>query len=211
MQTAEISARNLRLFLQFLIENTDAKRIHIIGYSAGTRVVTSALHQLALLKGSQTGSSDGGRIGQVVLIGSDYDRQRWVAAVADGLLDVSETLTIYVSPYDDALGLSELVFGVESLGKLETDPIPEKARNWLETNERLYFVDVTGVAGSNTRGGHSYFQTSPWISSDVLATLLYGLTPEERGLIRGPNALSWSFPSNYDVGLKSVIEGQRSR
>ncbi len=134
-----------------------------------------------------------------------------MAAVADGLLQVPETLTIYVSPYDSALGLSEMVFGVESLGKLESDPMPDKVRDWLRTNERLYFVDVSGVAGSDARNGHSYFQTSPWISSDVLATLLYELTPAERGLVRRSGALSWSFPAGYDVALKSAIDAQESR
>ncbi|MDJ0926108.1 MAG: alpha/beta hydrolase [Gammaproteobacteria bacterium] len=210
-QTAEISARNLRLLLQFLMENTDVERIHIIGYSAGTRVVIGALNQLALMQTGQSESTTKGRIGQVAIVGSDYDRQRWVAAVADGLLQVPETLTIYVSPYDDALGLSELVFGGARLGKLETDPVSETVRDWLISNERLYFVDVTGVVGSETRNGHAYFQTSPWISSDILATLLYGLTPAERGLVRKTDALSWSFPPQYDVGLKAIIEAQASQ
>lgn len=211
VQTAEISARNLRLFLQFLTENTNVERIHIIGYSAGTRVVIGALHQLALLQGGQSGSPEGGRIGQVVLVGSDYDRQRWIAEVADGLLRVPETLTIYVSPNDDALGLSELVFGGERLGSLDTDQVPSNVREWIASNDRLFFVDVTGVAGSDARNGHAYFQTSPWISSDILATLLYGLAPAERGLVRKNGALSWSFPAEYDVGLRSVIEAQVSR
>lgn len=210
-QTAEISARNFRLLLQFLIENTDVERIHIIGYSAGTRVVIGALNQLALMQTGQSDSTTRGRIGQVAIVGSDYDRQRWVAAVADGLLQVSETLTIYVSPYDDALGLSELVFGEARLGKLETDPVSETVQDWLISNERLNFVDVTGVVGSETRNGHAYFQTSPWISSDILATLLYGLAPAERGLVRRTNALSWSFPPDYDVGLKAIIEAQASQ
>ncbi len=211
VQTAEISARNLRLFLQFLTENTNVERIHIIGYSAGTRVVIGALHQLALLQSTLSGSPEGGRIGQVVLVGSDYDRQRWIAAVADGLLRVPETLTIYVSPNDDALGLSKLVFGGERLGSLNTDQVPSNVREWIASNDRLFFVDVTGVAGSDARNGHAYFQASPWISSDILATLLYGLTPAERGLIRKNGALSWSFPADYDVGLKSVIDDQVSR
>jgi len=35
--------------IDYLAEETNADRLHIIGYSAGTRVVTNALHQFALL------------------------------------------------------------------------------------------------------------------------------------------------------------------
>ena len=48
LETAEYTTRNLRLFLEYLAEETNAERIHLIGYSAGTRVVISSLVQLAL-------------------------------------------------------------------------------------------------------------------------------------------------------------------
>jgi esterase/lipase superfamily enzyme len=49
LETAVKSASNLRVFIQYLAEKTEARRIHIIGYSAGTRVVAQALNQLALM------------------------------------------------------------------------------------------------------------------------------------------------------------------
>ena len=47
-ETASFSARNLRNFLRFLAEKTNARRINIIGDSAGTRVVSRAVADLAL-------------------------------------------------------------------------------------------------------------------------------------------------------------------
>ena len=35
LETTEYASRNLRLFLKYIAENTDAERIHIVGYSAG--------------------------------------------------------------------------------------------------------------------------------------------------------------------------------
>ena len=53
-ETAVARARNFRLFLTYLAEKTQVERIHIIGYSAGTRLVLRALEQLALLNTDAT-------------------------------------------------------------------------------------------------------------------------------------------------------------
>jgi esterase/lipase superfamily enzyme len=77
IETGELTAHNLRIFLKYLAEETEAERIHIIGYSAGTRVVLNTLLQLAMLQAEQGKSSIQNklRIGHVVLVGSDFDRQ----------------------------------------------------------------------------------------------------------------------------------------
>ena len=207
LETAEISARNLRLFIEFLLERTDAEKVHIIGYSAGSRVVIAALHQLALMQSNQPDASTG--IGQVVLVASDYDRQRWAAAVADGLLRVSDRQTVYVSSQDKALNLSSLLLRVGRLGQPESDEaISDRVMDWIRTNDDLYFVDVSGVEGTDVGNGHAYFESSPWVSSDLLATLQYELTPEARGLVREPMAPSWTFPENYDAKLRQAIGEQ---
>jgi esterase/lipase superfamily enzyme len=48
LETASMSSFNLRTLLEYLARDTDVENIHIIGYSAGTRVVINALGQLAL-------------------------------------------------------------------------------------------------------------------------------------------------------------------
>jgi esterase/lipase superfamily enzyme len=96
IETAELTAHNLRLFLKYLAEETEAERIHIIGYSAGTRVVIATLAQLALLHAEQDQSSIQNklRIGHVILVGSDVDRQLFGAYLVDGLLKVPATLSV---------------------------------------------------------------------------------------------------------------------
>ncbi len=69
LENAELSAHALRDLLRSLREETSAERIHILGYSAGTRVVLDTLHNIAL-----EGNGDHMRLGQVVLTGSDMDR-----------------------------------------------------------------------------------------------------------------------------------------
>jgi hypothetical protein len=75
LETAALSALNLRLLLEFLASETPAHRIHIIGYSAGTRLVLDALAQLAFIHTNEDPAHIRRqcRIGKVILVGSDID------------------------------------------------------------------------------------------------------------------------------------------
>ena len=55
---------------------------------------------------------------------------------------------------------------------------------FLRGAERLSIINVIDAEGSTAGNGHGYFRSSPWVSSDVLATLAFGLGPGERGLVR---------------------------
>jgi hypothetical protein len=46
---------------------------------------------------------------------------------------------------------------------------------------------------------------SPWVSSDVLLTLLYDLEPEKRGLVRVPDSPVWVFPDDYIARLRRAL------
>jgi len=206
LETAQLSGHNLRLLLEYLSRRTNAERIHIIGYSAGTRVVITALHQIALTRGCSQRSNPGLRIGQVALVGSDYDSNQFSAAVVSGLLDVPDVLTIYMSHLDDALGWSKFLFGEKRLVQMiDNERISPVARDYIKQSKDIYFVDVTDAEESGAGNGHAYFRNSPWASSDLLMTLRYGLTPAQRGLVRKEGELSWSFPSDYITRLRSAV------
>ena len=49
-------------------------------------------------------------------------------------------------------------------------------------------------------------RSSPWASSDVLMTLYYGLSPEERGLVEQNDLPVYTFPPDYIARLWSAIE-----
>jgi hypothetical protein len=54
--------------------------------------------------------------------------------------------------------------------------------------------------------GHGYFRNSPWASSDILMTLTYRLTPEQRGLLKQDDLPVFTFPADYIERLWSAIE-----
>ena len=133
-----------RQLLEFLAEETDVEEIHILGYSNGTRLVARALEQLAL---KYDDLPDGEaqrqtRIGEVVLIGSDIDRGVFGSYLSDGLLKTNEHLTVYMSKYDKALGMSRFLTRRNRLGQMFDDgAMSFAARNLLAK----YPADVSVV------------------------------------------------------------------
>jgi esterase/lipase superfamily enzyme len=208
IETAELTAHNLRLFLKFLAEETEAERIHIIGYSAGTRVVVTTLLQLALLHAEQDKSSiqDKLRIGHVILVGSDVDRQLFGAYLVDGLLNVPASVSVYVSKSDRALGVSRWLFRRDRLGQMwQGRQIHPATVDFLRQAENLHIINVTEAEGAATGNGHAYFRKSPWASSDILVSLLYNLKPAERGLEKDAELPIWTFPPDYIQKLQTVL------
>ena len=208
METAALTAHNLRIFLEYLASETDAERIHIVGYSAGTRVVITALHQLALLHvdEGQQAMQKRLKIGHVILVGSDFDRELFGDYIIDGLLKVPSSFSVYTSATDKPLGISRWLFRRERLGQMWRGYKPPPAvADFLNQQDNLHIIDVTDAESAAAGNGHAYFRQSPWASSDILVTLMYDLEPAERGLIRSTELPVWQFPPDYIQNLRSTL------
>ena len=92
LEAAVIMARKFRLFLTYLAEETQVEKIHIVGFSAGSRLVVRALSQLALLNADATDEEirQHVRIGNVIIVGGDISHEEFGAALADGMLRIPE-------------------------------------------------------------------------------------------------------------------------
>jgi esterase/lipase superfamily enzyme len=207
VETAALSAHYLKQFIQFLRKRTGAERVHVLGYSAGTRLVLDAVSMLAI---EQDSRSDGARIGEVILVGSDVDTGLFANALNNGILEASERTTVYLSGIDSALRFSNLVFGRDRLGQILGKDMPAHVRRALLARDELVLVDVTDAEDAGARNGHSYFRDSPWVSSDILATLTRRLGPRERGLVRpDPGLPIWSYPPDFIERLRRALEVQK--
>ncbi|OEU68635.1 MAG: hypothetical protein BA863_08100 [Desulfovibrio sp. S3730MH75] len=193
LETSEISSYQLRRLISFLSENTDAERIHILGYSVGARIVVKSLAQLSL---TRRFGGEKLRIGHVMLLGGDLDADMFGANISEGLLDIVDDITVYISDNDQALAFSGWVFNRSRLGQLGSE-ISLTAKRFLEANPKLSVVDVTNDSDASSGIGHAYFRKSPRVSSDILMTLKYNLKPGERGLKREDYGSVWTFPENY--------------
>lgn len=206
LETAGATRRNLRKLVEQLSDTTDARRIHLIGYSAGSRLVFEVAYQIALQ--NQAAEKRRARLGQVILIGSDLDRTYFIQALADGLLEGMDHLSIYMSSSDAALNISRIVFGRNRLGQVAaTGEVSPGIEDLLRADPRLSLIDASNAPGVDLGNGHSYFRSSPWTSSDIFVSLLKGLSPAARGLAREQDSAIWQFPSDYPVRLKSALTG----
>ena len=194
------SARGLRMLIAFLSEQSDAENIHVIGYSAGTRLVARMLADLGMYGRFMVEDEIRRRVqlGHVILVGSDIDRGVLGGYVLDGALRVPKALTLYQSSADSALSLSKLVFRRQRAGEsLIGEMATEQSNRFLSSHPGLRVIDVSNAEGAVSGSGHGYLRESPWVSSDVVLSLRYDLAPDERGLVRAPGSPVWTFPDDY--------------
>ena len=208
LETAAYSARNLRLLLKYLAEETEAGKIHILAYSAGTRVVTNAITQLRLIHFNydRAALQRKLKIGNVILMASDFDRDIFRSLLADGFIDIPQRLTIYISKFDKALSFSNWFFSRPRLGETKGLNLRPEAIRYLEENDDLVIIDVSDAENAAADNGHGYFRKSPWASSDVIAILRLNMSPAERGLVRQKGNPIWRFPPGYIESLKENLD-----
>lgn len=201
-ETAHTSARNLRLLIEFLAKRTRVETIHIVAYSAGTRVLSRTLADLAL---ERRGPSL--KLGTVVLMASDVDQGILGGYLGDGILGLVDQLTIYQSDSDKALSISRFLTNQERVGEsLVAGSLTPREVAYFRANPKLCIVDVSDADSARKGNGHSYLRGSPWVSSDLLLSLARGESPDRRGLVRmGADHPVWTFPPDYPERLRAIL------
>ncbi len=214
LETTAYSADDLRKLLKFLAERTDAERINILGYSAGTRLVLDTLDQIALMNSqdSKEDIQDRFKIGRVALVCSDVDRGIFGHKLENGICKVPQQLVVYVSQIDSTLEMSQFFFGRRRLGRLfDDDEIPPAFSQFLKQQRDLHFIDVSAAENAGANNGHAYFHKSPWVSSDLLLSFYSDLEPDERGLLRKNGSPLWEFPTDYPERLRNLELGTKKQ
>ena len=210
LETAEYSSRNLRILLRQLAAKSDARRIHLFAYSAGTRLAARTLQEINLETGSESVARQRYRLGQVALVSSDMDRQLFGSFLADDLTRACDHLSVYRSSKDGILGLSGWVFSRGRLGHISKDEaFPAHRRQYLKKLSKLDIVDVSDAPSVGGFGGHFYFYKSPWVSSDLLLSFVSDLSPSQRGLVRADDEFTWRFPGDYAERLERLARRGR--
>ena len=203
VETTKYCSRNFRLLLEFLGTSTDVERIHIIGHSAGSRIVCSALNELRLKYSHQNEDQlrQSLKIGRVILIGADFDRMLLKSYYRDHILDLLQNVTIYVSRKDRVLKIAGLLFKTPRLGVNAKNDISPAALKVLQTDPKINIIDTSFAPGVNQEGGHMYLLTSPWVSSDMILLLQHGHNPARRNLQPREEGLYWGFGKDYGTKI----------
>ena len=104
-------------------------------------------------------------------------------------------LTIYTSPEDRALAVSQLLFRSRNrMGQLRPEDVPDKAQRYFETGGRINLISYEGER--TDLFGHSYFTTNPQVSTDLIQLIRYGRQLGEPGReLTKTGRVTWRFPT----------------
>lgn len=208
------SAVDLAQFIEFLARYTVATRINVLAYSAGGRTVGGALAQL----GQRHKDPDVLRLGHVYFAQSDQPMAEFFSDLPL-YFDLLEGMTVTAAPGDSVLRIASMTDGQTRIGAVSEksgerlDLSPDIADRLTEilSSERMVIIDLTDVPAAEYRLTHGAWYESPWVSADVMLTLLGGLTVKERGLVsvEVTGATVWRFPPDYLERLDAGISQWR--
>jgi len=159
---------HLMEFLTDYVQQSGAKRIHLIAHSMGTRVLATALKELAASSAAAPVRYD-----QIILAAPDIDAAVFKTQIAPRIAAAAERISIYSSSNDLALVASKKAHHYKRLG--EGGPNLTTFPEWPQ----IEVLDATSVDESLL--GHSYYGNSPTILRDVRGVLA-GLGAAARGL-----------------------------
>ena len=196
-ESSVFAAEHLRKTIRAIAGTPGLERIHLIAHSRGTDVLVTAASDLNFEAYTQKSNfTRRFKVGNVVLMAPDLDPDVATAKLFKALSDpdvpfgaapnpkmVLELtpgfrITVYVSPNDRALATSAWLFGMVRLGRLDESMLTPAQ---IEQARTIGILDVIQVQGKTDLFGHSYFTSNPNASSDLIALLRYGLSPNEPG------------------------------
>jgi esterase/lipase superfamily enzyme len=200
-ESSEFTVYHLRQFIQAVASCPDVQRINILAHSRGTGVTLSVLRDLRLLymDDPKLGKQEL-KLGNVILAAPDIDlkiaQQRFRP---DQVFKILDRLTIYMTPEDSALGISELLFGsVARLGATtDQDLMPEQIE--ALKNDQVGFDPIEVKVKKKGAHGHTYWIDNPAVFSDVILILRDDLPPggdHGRPLIRAETGF-WEIYDGY--------------
>lgn len=215
------AAPALATLLEVLASDTSARRIHVLCWSAGGRVTTSAMKLLRERYPDldHVGLQERLRLGTIYFAAADVPADQFLEGLP-AIHDLAREVVVTQSDHDGALASAERFMGGQPrIGLLHAATVAEEHRAWLLDLERFHVINVSRGAGE--RGfditGHRYWFSHPWASSDVLLAIRTDLTPGQRGLAGVPLAdrpdrepIVWAIPADYPDRLRGLasLKGQ---
>jgi len=200
-------AHALTRLLERLADETTARRIHLVAWSAGGRVVTEALAELHA-RHAETYPSlrERFRIGTVYLAAADVPGDQFLSALPK-LDEVAYRIVVTNSDNDDALLLAKRFMGGDTRIGVVRGELTQEEDTIVRAAEHLEVVNVS--LGSDDRGfnitGHRYWFDHPWASSDLILAVRSDFDPEERALEKQAYPVLWSIPADYPERLREAL------
>lgn len=206
------SAPALASLLELLATATDARRIHVLSWSAGGRVATRALASLRERHPDEPLEAlrERLRLGTAYFAAGDVPTGEFLEALPV-IHELVDRVVVTASSEDDALKSAiRFMGGHGRIGQKGSRLTPEEVA-MVEGLARFEGIDVSHRAAS--RGfditGHRYWFDHPWASSDVILAIRTDLGPAERGLAQRDSPVVWYVPDDYPERLARAVEGAK--
>lgn len=209
-ESALYSVGHLKKTLRTLARTPGVRGIQLLAHSRGAAVALLAIRELsieAIAAGEEP--AEAMRLENLVLLSPDVDSDVASQQLAIFASDPGMTarwsegrlprflrgrFTVYSSPSDRALGLSRWLFGSNArVGQLQPKDFSEASR---EVFAAAGNVDLIVYEGERTDFfGHSYFQSNPRVSADLVELIRNGTAPGEPGRpLERIGKITWTFP-----------------
>jgi esterase/lipase superfamily enzyme len=170
-ESGEFTIFHLREMIKVLVEVPGLERLHIVAHSRGTDVATTALRELNIgLRAQGKKVQEALKLETLMLAAPDLDlevfsQRFWM----ENLGAAAKRTVVYFSSEDDAIGLSNWLFGSKTrIGTLSKIPFSPQQVKLIEQMPQIQLVEckVNGFASS-----HAYVFGNPAAMSDVVAVL----------------------------------------
>jgi esterase/lipase superfamily enzyme len=191
-----ISGRRLAEFLEVVIAQSGAERVHLLAHSMGSRALIEAV-QTYLARHPQSGRTP--VFGQIIFTAPDVDRDYFVDAVQPLAL-AADRITLYASDNDYALRSSQFFHDAPRAGIAGARII---RLGGLDT------IDMSSVPADML--GHNYFAANSGAIFDLFRLLWRGDPPPQRcGMSDrsgGTASIVWVFNAQACNGLDLLEAG----
>ena len=204
--------------LEVLALHTKAKRINIIAYSAGAQVVAPGLAYISEQYPdlSAVDLKQRLRIGEVYFAAPDTAFKAFVDRYLK-FRNIVDRTTIALKASDKMSLFAAMQNGVSRLGRADIMELNDSQKQIMIEVMNAPDLDVIDVGGSKAiklGGGHNYWYSNTWVSTDLLMLLFFNASPEERGLIgvtSKDGADLFIFPDNYSDIIPSLMQKQKKK
>ena len=196
--------------IRMLSLHTQARQINVIAYSSGAMVASGGLARLDTP--DPRFPPDSLRLGEVYYAAPDADFRTFVGYL-QRQKGIGKRATVAINMDDSVLMWSSLHQRASRAGRPDLTELSGEDTRWLLQAAADDAIDVLWVKPEGLPGlaqrSHTFWYDHPWVSTDLLLKMLFGLPPNARGLEAGKSAQGvqyWEFPPDYGQRLWPLMQ-----
>lgn len=210
IESAFGGAPHLADLIELLATGTSARKIDVFTYSAGATIGSAALAELGHER-----PEIADKLGEVYHAAPDADFRGFVADLGAYGPHASR-VTASLNMNDSALRLAGIVNRGSRAGRPDLRELTEDETDWLLDAGRAGMLQVIqvkpDVMPNTTATSHTFWYDDPWVSNDLIVTLLFHLAPKARELeAAGSGQPYWLFPEDYPDRMPALRDRLRSQ